>query len=79
MFLFYGLFFEFYSLTVWYIYYSMKRLYIHHDLLLQQHIYTRLLLFYDHYCLQRMSISLFQSNKYLNPNTSGLFFHVSKD
>ena len=55
MFLLFGLCFKFYSSSVWNIYYSTKRLYIHYNVLLQRRFYSRLLHFYIHYCLPRMN------------------------
>ena len=44
---------------VLYVYYSTIYLYIHYDLLLRQHFYLRILLFYVHYCrLPRINTSL---------------------
>ena len=43
------LFYEFYPLNALNIYYSSKHLYIRYNLLLQQHFYSHLLLFYVYY------------------------------
>ena len=75
MFLFYDLSFEFHSLNVLNIYCSTIHLYIHYDLLLQQHFYSQLLLFYVHYCrLPKLNTSLASSHQILQ--SQRLWFHL---
>ena len=75
MFLFYDLSFEFHSLNALNIYCSTIHLYIHYDLLLQQHFYSHLLLFYVHYCrLPKMNTSLASSQQILQ--SQRLWFHL---
>ena len=57
IFLSFGLYFEFYSLSVLCIYYSIIHSYNRYDLLLQQHFSWHLLYFYVHYCLPKMNTS----------------------
>ena len=45
LFLFYDFYFKFYLLSVLYIHYSTKRLFIHYDLLLQQHFFSQICFF----------------------------------
>ena len=58
MFLFHDLYFKSYSLNVSDIYYSTIHLYIHYELLWQQHLFSRHLLFFAHYFLLRMNTVL---------------------
>ena len=74
-FLFYSLYFKLYSLNVSNIYYSTMHLYICYNLLLQQHFYSRLLLFYVHYWIDLW----LQSEKFFNCNASSFIFHFSND
>ena len=76
----YGLYFELDSLSVLYIYCSTKRLYIHYDLLLQQHFYSRLLLFYVHYVHKTECILGFNSINYLivTPAVSSFILPMTK-
>ena len=71
MFLFYGLHF------LLHIYYSTIYLYIRYDLLLQQHFYSPLLLFYVPFCLRRINtfLALVQQIIY---NAFGFIFLITK-
>ena len=71
MFLFYGLHF------LLCIYYSIIYLYIRYDLLLQQHFYSPLLLFYVPFCLRRINtfLALVQQIIY---NAFGFIFLITK-
>ena len=75
VFLCYDLYFEFYSLNVSNIYYSTIHLYVRYELLLRQHFYSQLLLFYVHGCRLSSMNTIFASiQQFFNHKASGLIF-----
>ena len=78
-FLFYDLYFEFYSSNILKVFCLTKHFFIHCELQFQQHFYSHLLLFYTHYYqLPRMNTSLASIQQIpTNRETTCFIFHFA--